>query len=245
MMGLSFNRILAFSKNFSKSQGQEHRILPTWVAVTMAAFWYCWDSEDKTSADGTVAVLWRPRRSWTQDPAWLCSQFSSPNLSRRVSICFFVSRCSVESSVHKTNNHFTTPNVVRYIADSKGFRRWCITYRITRIWTVLIYQYSKNYKIPCFRKWICFLSQAGGRHLLEWMWLRLALSKGPNRADVFLFPSPVDNNSSSFQNVAFYSLHNIGWWTKTYNPMTMNAYEAGLDWPLHCNFVLHNTKACW
>jgi hypothetical protein len=45
------------------------------------------------------------------------------------------------------------------------------------------------------------LGEVGGIHLLT-QWLRLALSKGPNRVGVFP-PSPEDGNRSSLLNVVF------------------------------------------
>jgi hypothetical protein len=60
-----------------------------------------------------------------------------------------------------------------------------------------------NYKTLCFGNWIYLHPQVKGRrHLLCWVplkvmvqWLRLALSKGPNRVGVFL-PSLEEGNRS-------------------------------------------------
>jgi hypothetical protein len=50
--------------------------------------------------------------------------------------------------------------------------------------------------------------------------LKLALSKGPDRVDVF--PSPEDGNIYSFRNVVFSGFKNIGRWTKSKNPVILN-----------------------
>jgi hypothetical protein len=49
--------------------------------------------------------------------------------------------------------------------------------------------------------------------------MRLALSKGPNRAGVSI-PSPEDGNRSTFLNVVFFNaLWNTGGWTKYTDPV--------------------------
>jgi hypothetical protein len=77
------------------------------------------------------------------------------------------------------------PNTLN-LEDSKGFWRWCIMHRISGFLDFPIARYSRN--------WICFRPQVRGRrHLLSWVPLRLALSKGPNWAGVSS-PSPENGN---------------------------------------------------
>jgi hypothetical protein len=65
-------------------------------------------------------------------------------------------------------------------------------------WTFSIVLYSK--KTRRFGNCICFRPQ----------WLRLALSKGPNWVSVFSPPSPEDGNRSSFRNVVFFGIQDVG-----------------------------------
>jgi hypothetical protein len=89
------------------------------------------------------------------------------------------------------------------LVEFEVFWRRCITFRTTELWNLSFARNSKYNKTQCFGNSICFRSQVrGGRHLLCWVqWLRLALSKGPDRG-VFL-PSPEDENRCSFRNVVF------------------------------------------
>jgi hypothetical protein len=62
-------------------------------------------------------------------------------------------------------------------------------------------------------------------------WLRLALSKGPNRASVS-FPPSEDGNRSNFRKVVFAIMYNSGRWTKSINPVIMSVIQHGQN-PLH------------
>jgi hypothetical protein len=91
--------------------------------------------------------------------------------------------------------------------ESKGFWRWCITLRITGFLDSVhrpVFQITRKHDV----------SETGSVSVFRWgretptllviQWLRLALSKEPNRVCVYLL-SHEDGNWSSFRNVVFSS----------------------------------------
>jgi hypothetical protein len=110
-----------------------------------------------------------------------------------------------EEVTHNQELHglYSLLNIVRK-RNVKGSDDGALHSGLQRLWTLSIVKNSKCKKTQRSGYVICFLPQVmGGRHLLYWVqWLRLALSKGPNRVGVSLsLPSPEGGNRSSFWNV--------------------------------------------
>jgi hypothetical protein len=73
---------------------------------------------------------------------------------------------------------------------------------------------------------LCSLERASN----DWVqWLRLALSKEPNRVGVSL-PSPEEGNRSSSRNVVFPSTYDFGRWEKSRNPVILSILDIIVKW---------------
>jgi hypothetical protein len=82
---------------------------------------------------------------------------------------------------------------------------------------------SQNQELYSLEQDVLILGMKAYDHWMievDWGWLRLALSKGPNRVGVS-FPSPEDGNRSSFRNVVFSSIQNSGRWTTSRNSVIL------------------------
>jgi hypothetical protein len=119
------------------------------------------------------------------------------------------------------NSEESTDSIFRIKdADSTGFLRWCITHRINWFSDFVHRPDSKELedKNTTFRKLDLFPSSGEGRHLLLVQWLRLTLSKGPNRVCVSPHLRTETDPVSETSCLTSDSLES-GRWTKSENPL--------------------------
>jgi hypothetical protein len=110
-----------------------------------------------------------------------------------------------------------SPCNVHWHVESERFWRWSVTLRILN---------TRKHNV----------SETGFGSVLRWRdrwWLRLALSKAPNRVGFSLL-TPEDGNRSSFRNVVFSIIYNPRRWTKPRSPVILNALTCvcGDRWEL-------------
>jgi hypothetical protein len=139
---------------------------------------------------------------------------------------------AVSSIYWDKSSYVRKPDTFRLV-EAKGFRRWCITLRITGFLDLPIIPNSKYYKEQRFEIWTLFPISGEGMeaptllgpleiaNLNHWtkahvQRLRLALSEGTN-IGVFI-PSPEDGSRSVFRKVVFYSYFEFGTVDKVQKP---------------------------